>query len=429
MKIFKSKDITMSLLKTLTRQGLGDVSAPREQVLRVLQNVQNNGDGALCEYTQKFDGVSLTARDLRVSEDKLQKAQVSSQIEQALGKAKENIERYQKLLLPSGDVRDENNGVMLGARYIRLDRVGVYVPGGSAPLVSTVLMTVLPAKVAGVKEVVVASPPTHNGNIHPAILYACRLCGVSEVYRVGGAQAIAAMAFGSETISPVDKIVGPGNLYVTLAKKEVFGTVDIDMIAGPSEIMVVADEQAPIDWVVYDLMSQAEHDPLAASYLVCFDEDYAEQVVQRFEELRRDRSRKDVIERSWQDHGHVFVVKDNEQASEVINAIAPEHLELMVRDAESFISHVKHAGAIFIGNYTPEAVGDYFAGPSHVLPTSGSARFFSPLSVMSFLKTSSLLSYSEEAFRREGAMMAALADLEGLDAHAQSVNVRLDKGE
>ncbi|OED37628.1 histidinol dehydrogenase [PVC group bacterium (ex Bugula neritina AB1)] len=401
----------------------------REAVLDILKDIQKKGDEALINNTLKWDKVSLSPDKLKIpAKDYHKGSGFSDEMKNILKSSKQNIEEYQSSLLPdSSHVLNEKEGVSLGLRYTPMDRVGVYIPGGTAPLISTVLMTVIPAKIAGVKEVVVVSPPTHEGKIHPAITYACDLCGVDEVYQVGGAQAIGALAYGTSTIKPVDKIVGPGNVYVALAKKEVFGLVDIDMIAGPSEIMLVTDEKTPVDWVVCDLMSQAEHDPLAASYLICSQQNYAERVIESFEKKMKEMPRREIIERSWENHAGIFVVEDDKKLAKIVNALAPEHLQLMIDDPQSLLDQVKHAGAIFLGRYAPEPLGDYWAGPSHVLPTSGAAKFSSPLSVMSFLKTSSLISYTPEAFEKVALGVGAFARLEGLEAHAQSMEIRLKK--
>jgi histidinol dehydrogenase len=321
-------------------------------------------------------------------------------------------------------VLTENNGVILGQIYRALEVVGVYVPGGTAPLPSSVLMNVIPAKVAGVERIVMATPPGKDGNINPVILVAANEAGADEIFKMGGAQAVAALAFGTESVPKVDKITGPGNIYVNMAKRMVYGYCDIDMFAGPSEIMVVADNTANPKYAAADLLSQAEHDVLAASILVTTSEDFAKEVQSEIERQTGYLSRKDIINKSIEDYGAVVIVNDIEEAIGIVNKIAPEHLELCVEDPFSLIGKVKNAGAIFLGNYASEPLGDYFAGPNHVLPTSGTARFFSPLNVGEFIKKSSVISYSRKALQDVKDDVILLAEAEGLTAHANAIKVR-----
>ncbi|MBU0650671.1 histidinol dehydrogenase [bacterium] len=390
-------------------------------VRKIVADVKKRGDKAVFDYTKKFDKVKLSADKIKVSKQEFDQAEqkVSDEIKKAIEFAKNNIISYQNNYRRESK-HFEKNGVKLGNIVRPYEKAAVYVPAGSAPLVSTVLMSVLPAKCAGVKDVIVLTPPEINSNI----LYACKHCGVTDVYKVGGAQAIAAAAFGTQSIPKVDKIVGPGNIYVALAKKEVFGYVDIDMVAGPSEILVLADDNADPLWAAADLMSQAEHDSMASCFLVCYSEDFADKVVEKFKDIMSKMSRKEIIEKSWKNNAKIFVVQNNKQACDIINLIAPEHLELMVDNADKLLPDIKNAGAIFIGKYTPEAIGDYIAGPSHVLPTGGSARYFSVLRVEDFYKDISLISYNKEAFAEQAKYASILAKLEGLSAHAYSVDVR-----
>ena len=395
-------------------------------VAEIIAEVRSRGDAALLDYTARFDRLSLTAEGLRIPE-----AELSAAVERcdpatldALNLAAERIADYHRRQKPEDlDYRDPA-GVRLGHRWTAVAAAGLYVPGGTAAYPSSVLMNALPAKVAGVERLVM-TVPTPDGAVNPLVLAAARLAGVSEVYRVGGAQAVAALAFGTETIDPVDKIVGPGNAYVAAAKRQVFGTVGIDMIAGPSEILVVADADNRPDFIAADLLSQAEHDSAAQAILITDDQDFADAVEAEVEQRLQGLPRTAIARESWQAHGAVITVDRLEAAVPLIDRIAPEHLELALAEPEALAKQVRNAGAIFLGRYTPEAIGDYLAGPNHVLPTARSARFSSGLSVLDFMKRSSLIACDADSLRAIGPAAMRLAEAEGLDAHAASVALRL----
>lgn len=394
-------------------------------VTEVLNNVRINKDKALKEYTEKFDKVALD--NMEVTDEELQKCfdKVEDEFINNLNEAKENIEFYHKAQKSRGFILNKERGVFLGQRVLPLDSVGVYVPGGTAAYPSSVLMNIIPAKVAGVKNIVMVTPPSKDGSINPYIGVAAKIAGIDKIYKVGGAQAVAALAYGTETIPKVDKIVGPGNIFVATAKKLVYGTVDIDMVAGPSEILVIADENSNPAFVAADLMSQAEHDKLASSILVTTSKKLYEEVEVEIEKQVENLERKDIIKESLKNYGKVIICDTIDECIEVSNKIAPEHLELMLDNAMELLGKVKHAGSVFLGHNTAEPIGDYFGGTNHVLPTSGTARFFSALSVDSFIKKSSFLYYSEEAIQEDGQKIINIANKEGLTAHANSVRVRL----
>ena len=401
----------------------------KEEVLKsvsnILEDVRKNGDKALKAYTEKFDRVMLDDFEVSIEElDECFKKKKKNFIEN-LEEAKENIEYYHNAQKSRGFILNKDNGIFLGQRVIPLDSVGVYVPGGTAAYPSSVLMNVIPAKVAGVKEIIMITPPNKEGKLNPYIGVAAKIAGVSKIYKVGGAQGIAALANGTESIPKVDKIVGPGNVFVATAKRLVFGKVDIDMIAGPSEILVIADENANPKYIAADLMSQAEHDRLASSILVTTSKKLYKDVEKELEIQIKDLDRKEIIEESLRNYGKAIICNSIEECIEVSNRFAPEHLELMVDNSMELLGKVRHAGSVFLGNNTPEPVGDYFGGTNHVLPTNGTARFYSALSVDSFIKKSSFLYYSEEAIKRDGEKIINIANKEGLTAHANSVKVRL----
>ena len=401
----------------------------KEEVLKsvsnIIEDVRKNGDKALKAYTEKFDRVMLD--DFEVSIEELDECfiKVEKNFIENLEEAKENIEYYHNAQKGRGFILNKDNGIFLGQRVIPLDSVGVYVPGGTAAYPSSVLMNVIPAKVAGVKEIIMITPPNKEGKLNPYIGVAAKIAGVSKIYKVGGAQGIAALANGTESIPRVDKIVGPGNVFVATAKRLVFGKVDIDMIAGPSEILVIADEKANPKYIAADLMSQAEHDRLASSILVTTSKKLYKDVEKELEIQIRELDRKEIIEESLKNYGKAIICNSIEECIEVSNRFAPEHLELMVDNSMELLGKVIHAGSVFLGNNTPEPVGDYFGGTNHVLPTNGTARFYSALSVDSFIKKSSFLYYSEEAIKRDGEKIINIANKEGLTAHANSVKVRL----
>lgn len=396
-----------------------------EKVSAILNDVKKNRDTALFEYTEKFDKVKL--EKLEVTKEELDKCFEVCEDEfiKNMEEAKANIEFYHNAQKSRGFILNKDKGVFLGQRVLPLEKVGVYVPGGTAAYPSSVLMNVIPAKVAGVSEIVMVTPPSKDGGINPYIGVAAKIAGVDKIYKVGGAQAIAALAFGTQTIPKVDKIVGPGNRFVATAKKLVFGTVDIDMIAGPSEILIIAQDNANPAYVAADLMSQAEHDKLASSILVTTSRNLHEKVEKELALQVETLERKDIIKESLNNYGKVIICKDLDECIEVSNKIAPEHLELMVDNAMELLGKVKNAGSVFLGHNTAEPIGDYFGGTNHVLPTSGTARFFSALSVDSFIKKSSFLYYSEEAVKEDGEKIINIANKEGLTAHANSIKVRL----
>ncbi len=399
-----------------------------KQVREIIDSVRHRGDKALYEYTLKFDQANLDS--LIVSEEEMKKALdgVSPDLYDALGGAKENIERYHRHQIKE-DWWDTGSGWLTGQRIIPLQAVGAYVPGGTAAYPSSVLMTVLPARVAGVKNIYICTPPDKNGNVNAATLAAAHLAGVSAIFKIGGAQAVAALAYGTETVPKVQKIVGPGNIYVTLAKKEVFGQVGIDMLAGPSEIVVVADDGANADFIAADMLSQAEHDPLSRSILVTPSENLAHQVSDRLEEQLLTLPRREIARKSLQERGAVILVSRLKEAWSVVNEIAPEHLELHLDEAWRHLGHITCAGAIFVGSYSPEPLGDYWAGSNHVLPTGAAARYASPLGVEDFIKKSSVIYYSEKAMSSAAGSIATLARAEGLEAHARAALIRRNKDE
>lgn len=390
----------------------------------IVEAVRERGDAALKEFTQRFDGVELES--FRVSNAAIDEAiaKVDPTVAKALQKAANQIRDFHERQKQQGWFALREDGALVGAKVEPLDSVGVYVPGGRALYPSSVLMNAIPASVAGVKRIVCATPPTKDGSLDPAIVEACRIAGVTEIYAIGGAQAIGALAYGTETIAPVDKITGPGNAFVAAAKKVVSGDVGIDMIAGPSEVCVVADETALPELVAIDLMAQAEHDPLASCYLVTFSSEYADQVEAAINEHMKESTRAEITKVSLDNQGLIIVCPSLPAALETVNVIAPEHLELHVSNAMELLGSIRHAGAIFMGEWTPEAVGDYVAGPNHTLPTGGTARFSSPLSVDEFIKKSSVIQYSAAALMRDASAIMTIADHEGLWAHAQSVRLR-----
>jgi len=397
----------------------------QETVREILAAVRMRGDDALRAFTEKFDRVTLAAFRVPAEEYEEAEALVKPEVVRALKEAAANIQDFhQRQVRPSWFATRES-GTLLGQIVRPLKRVGLYVPGGTAAYPSSVLMNAIPAKIAGVKEIVITTPPGPDGKVNPAILVAARIAGVSEIYKVGGAQAIAALAYGTEQISPVDKIVGPGNLYVALAKREVFGLVSIDMVAGPSEIVVLADDTANPRYVAADLLSQAEHDPLSQAVLITPSASLAEAVQQELARQIADLPRKEIAEAALRDYGAICLVKDLTEGFDMVNRLAPEHLELLIADPFDHLARVENAGAIFLGPYSSEPVGDYFAGTNHVIPTNGTARFSSPLSVDDFVKKSSVVAYSKQDMREHGRKIVALAEQEGLAAHGRAILERL----
>ncbi len=395
-------------------------------VQEILSKVKEYGDTAVREYTMKFDG--SVPENAEVPREILDASieQCDSEFVYALYKAADNIRDFHTRQKQQSWLDAKENGVILGQRIRGLKRVGIYVPGGTAAYPSSVLMNAIPAKIAGVEEIIMVTPPRKDGAANPDILAAAKIAGVDRVFLMGGAQAVAALAYGTETVPQVDKIVGPGNIFVATAKKLLFGTVDIDMIAGPSEILIVADESADPKFLAADLMSQAEHDKLASAILLTTSADVANQTAAELERQMQTLSRREIIERSIDDFGAIIVCANIDEAIDFANELAPEHLEMAVKNPMEYIGRVDNAGSVFLGHFAPEPLGDYFAGPNHVLPTGGTARFFSPLSVDSFVKKSSFIYYTEDALREAKDDIVKLAETEGLTAHANSVKVRFE---
>lgn len=399
--------------------------AQREAVKNIIGDVKKKGDASLFAYAEKFDSVSLSS--LRVSEKEVEAAyqELDQDLVEIIREAAENIRFFHEKQKRESWITYKEDGTMLGQKITPLDAVGVYVPGGTAAYPSSVLMNVIPAQTAGVKRIVLISPPNREGTLPAGVLVAAKELGIGEIYKSGGAQAVAALAYGTETIRPVDKIVGPGNIYVALAKREVFGDVDIDMIAGPSEIVVLADQTAKANEVAADLLSQAEHDVLASSVLVTDSMELAESVSAEVTRQLETLPRKEIAGPSIEQFGFIYVAESMDEAINAVNELAPEHLEVLTEYPMELLNSIRHAGAIFLGRYSSEPVGDYFAGPNHVLPTNGTARFSSPLNVDDFVKKSSIISYSEKAFQNSAHKIAAFARLEGLEAHARAIEERL----
>ena len=398
-----------------------------DDVAAIIAAIRNRGDAALIELTQRFDNTTLSPQTLRIDAREIAGAtqQTPADLRTALQRAADRIEAYHVRQKPADDWYTDADGVGLGAKWTAIGAVGVYVPGGTAAYPSSVLMNVVPARVAGVERIAMVVP-TPNGVLNPLVLAAAGIAGVSEIYRIGGAQAVAALAYGTETIAAVDKIVGPGNAYVASAKRQVFGVVGIDMIAGPSEILVVADAQNDPVWIAADLLSQAEHDQNAQSILITDDDAFAAAVTGEIDQLLTQMTRAEIARASWQSQGTVIIVEALDAAPALINRLAPEHVELAVAEPERLAEGIRNAGAIFLGRHTPEAIGDYVAGPNHVLPTSGSARFTSGLSVLDFVKRTSLIACDEASIAKIGPAAISLANAEGLEAHGHSVAVRLN---
>lgn len=423
IEIIKEKNIK-SFLKTLSFRNNQELYNINTTVKEIINNVKNGGDNAVKMYCKKFDNVELENFIVRQEEINEAFKAVDKEIINALEESKKNIISYHQLQKNRGYLYTKGNGVYMGQRIIPLEKVGVYVPGGKAAYPSSVLMNVIPAKVAGVKEIIMVTPPNKDGKIKDIILVAAKIAGVNKIFKVGGAQAIAALAYGTESIPKVLKIVGPGNAYVAEAKKEVFGQVAIDMIAGPSEVLIIADEKANAKYIAADLMSQAEHDERASSILLTTSEALAKEVIKEIENQIKTLSKKDIIIKSLRRYGKIVICDSIEKAIKIANEIAPEHLELLLDNPMEYLDDIKNAASVFLGEYTPEPVGDYFGGTNHVLPTGGTAKFSSPLSVDDFVKKSSYLHYSKEAFYRDGRKIVKIADSEGLTAHSNSILVR-----
>ncbi len=422
-----SPQFATELKAVLARRGeqSGSVAEP---VRAILADVQKRGDEALCDYTERFDRLKLTPDQLRISEAEIKETadRVAPETKEALALAAKRIRAFHEAQLPKDLDYTDDAGLRLGMRWTALDAAGLYVPGGKAAYPSSVLMNALPAHVAGVKRLAMCVP-TPDGVLNPLVMEAARLCGVTEIYRIGGAQAVGALAYGTPTIAPVDRIVGPGNAFVAEAKRQVFGHVGIDSIAGPSEVVVVADGQNDPRLVAIDLLAQAEHDEQAQSVLITQDEAFADKVIAAVEEELKTLPRAKIARKSWEDCGAVVIVRSEDEAAEVVNEFAPEHLEVLLDDPRAFSQKVRHAGAIFMGRFCPEAVGDYVGGPNHVLPTSRTARFASGLSVYDFLKRTTSIETDMEGLKKVGPAGVILAREEGLDAHALSLSERLKK--
>lgn len=429
MRILKLTPETQNnILENLLKRSPNSYGAYEGKVNDILTQVRNRRDEAIFEYTKQFDGADICADNVLVTEQEIEEAyrEVDPKLLEVIRKALVNIRSYHEKQRQFSWFDSEDSGIILGQKITPLKRVGVYVPGGKAVYPSSVLMNVLPAKVAGVDEIIMTTPPGKNGKVYPSTLVAAREAGVDKIYKVGGAQAIAALAFGTESIPKVDKIVGPGNIYVALAKKAVFGYVSIDSIAGPSEIMVLADETANPRFVAADLLSQAEHDEMASAILVTTSETFAEAVSKEVDKFVETLSRKEIIEKSLENYGYILVADSMDAAISTVNEIASEHLELVTKNPFETMTKIRNAGAIFIGEYSSEPLGDYFAGPNHVLPTNGTAKFFSPLSVDDFIKKSSIISYSREALEPVYRDIVQFAECEKLTAHANSIRVRFE---
>ncbi len=418
-----------NLLEDLLKRSPNQYGEYESVVAEILKNVKEKKDAAVFDYTKKLDHAVLDASTILVTEKEIEEAYslVEPSLVEVIRRALEHIRAYHEKQKRYSWFDSTKQGTILGQKITPLSRVGVYVPGGKAAYPSSVLMNVIPAKVAGVEEIVMTTPCNKDGKVVPATLVAAREAGVDRIYKVGGAQAIAALAYGTESIPKVDKIVGPGNIYVALAKKAVYGHVSIDSIAGPSEILVLADDTANPRYVAADLLSQAEHDELASAILVTTSETLAKQVSKEVDAFVKELSRKDIITKSLEQYGYILLADTMEEAIDIANEIASEHLEIITQDAFTVMTKIKHAGAIFIGEYSSEPLGDYFAGPNHILPTNGTAKFFSPLGVDDFIKKSSIISYSREALEPIHKDIITFAEAEQLTAHANSIRVRFEQ--
>lgn len=428
MRILKlTEDTRKDILQNLLKRSPNNYGEFEGRVNAIIEEVRNNRDQAVFNYTKQFDGADINAGNILVTEEEIAEAyeQVDTTLLAVIRKSLVNIKKYHEKQVQNSWFTTED-GIILGQKVTALATVGVYVPGGKAVYPSSVLMNVLPAKVAGVDRIVMCTPPGKDGKVYPSTLVAAKEAGVDEIYKVGGAQAIAAMAFGTESVPKVDKIVGPGNIYVALAKKAVFGYVSIDSIAGPSEILVLADETANPRYVAADLLSQAEHDEMASAILITTSQKLAEEVSAEIDQFVAELSRKEITQKSLDNYGYILVADNMEEAIDTVNAIASEHMEIVTADPFHVMTKIRNAGAIFIGEYSSEPLGDYFAGPNHVLPTNGTAKFFSALSVDDFIKKSSIISYSREALEKVHKDIEQFAECEKLTAHANSIRVRFE---
>lgn len=424
-----TKDTMQNVLEDLLKRSPNSYGEFEGRVAEIIQNVKNNRDQAVFDYTRRFDGAEIGQENIRVTDEEIREAydQVDQSLVEVIRKALVNIRSYHEKQRQYSWFDSKPDGTMLGQKVTPLSKVGVYVPGGKAVYPSSVLMNIVPAKAAGVEKIIMTTPPGKDGKVNPSTLVAAHEAGADEVYKAGGAQAIAALAFGTESIPKVDKIVGPGNIYVALAKKAVYGHVSIDSVAGPSEILVLADETANPRFVAADLLSQAEHDEMASAILITTSRELADRVSEEVDAFTAELSRKEIIRKSLDNYGYILIAENMEDAIDTVNEIASEHLEIVTKDPFQVMTKIKNAGAIFIGEYSSEPLGDYFAGPNHVLPTNGTAKFFSPLSVDDFIKKSSIIYYSREALEPIHEDIIKFATAEQLTAHANSIKVRFEK--
>ena len=424
-----NSETKQDILQNLLKRSPNHYTEYESRVAAMVAEVREKKDVAVFHYTKQLDGADITADNVKVTDEEIKKAygQVDGKLLSVIRKAKENIRIYHEKQKQYSWFDSDERGILLGQKVTPLQKVGVYVPGGKAVYPSSVLMNVIPAKTAGVERILMCTPPSTDGSVYASTLVAAKEAGVDEIYKAGGAQAVAAMAFGTESIPKVDKIVGPGNIYVALAKKAVFGYVSIDSIAGPSEILVLADETANPRFVAADLLSQAEHDELASAILITTSQELAAKVSDEIDKFTKELSRRDIILKSLENYGYILVAESMEEAIAAANDIASEHLEIVTKNPYEVMTKIRNAGAIFIGEYSSEPLGDYFAGPNHVLPTNGTAKFFSPLGVDDFIKKSSIISYSKEALKEVYPDIVQFAECEQLTAHANSIRVRFEK--
>jgi len=423
-----TEDTKQNVMNDLLKRSPNNYSQYESTVNEIIENVKTNKDKAVFEYTKKFDKFDLSAENIKVTREEIDEAytKMDAKLVEVIRKAAENIKVFHMKQLRNSWFDAKEDGTILGMKITPIEKAGVYVPGGKAAYPSSVLMNVIPAKVAGVKEIIMTTPPGADGKVNPGTLVAADIAGVDTIYKVGGAQAIAALAYGTESIPKVDKITGPGNIFVALAKKAVYGYVSIDSIAGPSEILVLADETANPRYVAADMLSQAEHDELASAILITTSKELAEKVSKEVEKFTAELSRTEIIQKSLDNYGYILLAESMEQAIETTNEIASEHLEILTKNPFDVMTKIQNAGAIFLGEYSSEPLGDYFAGPNHILPTNGTAKFFSPVNVDDFIKKSSIISYSREALEKLHKDIELFAESEGLTAHANSIKVRFE---
>lgn len=423
-----SNETKQSILDDLLKRSPNNYTEYEDTVNEIIENVKTNGDKAVFDYTLKFDKFELTCDNIKVTRAEIEEAytQLDEELINVIKKSAENIRNFHMKQLRNSWFDSKEDGTILGMKITAIDKAGVYVPGGKAAYPSSVLMNVIPAKVAGVGEIIMVTPPGATGKVNPGTLVAADIAGVDTIYKVGGAQAIAALAFGTETIPKVDKITGPGNIFVALAKKAVYGYVSIDSIAGPSEILVLADETANPRYVAADLLSQAEHDELASAILITTSKELAEKVSDQVDMFVQELSRTEIMQKSLDNYGYILLAENMSDAIDAANAIASEHLEILTKNPFDTMTRIRNAGAIFLGEYSSEPLGDYYAGPNHILPTNGTAKFFSPVNVDDFIKKTSIISYSREALEKVHKEIELFAESEGLTAHANSIKVRFE---